>query len=101
MPKYTQFWFYYLMPISGLTLIIEFFSGNDTVGMECPENYIKCPGDYCVPIQYICDGQWHCPDGEDEVSCPSMYTYGIYLNISDFILSCIAYLDKSNKYFIS
>ena len=30
---------------------------------------MKCPGNYCVPLQYICDGQWHCPNGEDEVSC--------------------------------
>ena len=48
------------------------FSGNETKETEvfsCPENYIKCPGNYCIPIHYICDGQWHCPNGEDEVSC--------------------------------
>ncbi len=36
---------------------------------ECPETYFKCPGNYCIPYQYLCDGEWHCPDGEDELGC--------------------------------
>lgn len=26
----------------------------------------KCPGHYCVPMGYLCDGRWHCPYGRDE-----------------------------------
>ena len=26
----------------------------------------KCPGYYCIPWGYICDGKWDCPSGYDE-----------------------------------
>ncbi len=26
----------------------------------------KCPGHYCIPWHYICDGKWDCPRGTDE-----------------------------------
>ena len=32
---------------------------------ECNEKY-KCPGYYCVPWAYVCDGKWDCPRGHDE-----------------------------------
>ena len=35
----------------------------------CPEDYTQCHGGYCIPTRYVCDGQWHCPDGEDEHNC--------------------------------
>ena len=41
----------------------------DTYVFECPESYYKCPGNYCIPYRYICDGDWHCPGGEDEMEC--------------------------------
>ena len=28
---------------------------------------VKCPGFYCIPYQYICDGKWDCPGGYDEL----------------------------------
>ena len=34
---------------------------------ECNQNY-KCPGYYCVPWRYVCDGKWDCPHGHDEYS---------------------------------
>ena len=40
-----------------------------TLPYECPDNYVKCPGDYCIPERYICDDTWHCPDGQDESNC--------------------------------
>ncbi len=36
---------------------------------ECPDNYFKCPGNYCIPFHYVCDGNWQCPDGQDEIEC--------------------------------
>ena len=27
----------------------------------------KCPGYYCIPWGYICDGKWDCPEGYDEL----------------------------------
>ena len=32
---------------------------------ECNVHF-KCPGYYCIPWGYICDGKWDCPDGYDE-----------------------------------
>ena len=32
---------------------------------ECNVHF-KCPGYYCIPWGYICDGKWDCPDGCDE-----------------------------------
>ena len=26
----------------------------------------KCPGYYCIPWSYVCDGKWDCPGGYDE-----------------------------------
>ena len=26
----------------------------------------KCPGYYCIPWKYVCDGKWDCPHGIDE-----------------------------------
>lgn len=34
----------------------------------------KCPTFYCIPWVYICDGQWDCPLGADEVSCRKQTT---------------------------
>ena len=30
--------------------------------------HLKCPGYYCIPWAYSCDGKWDCPDGYDESS---------------------------------
>ena len=32
---------------------------------ECNQNF-KCPGHYCIPHGYVCDGKWDCPTGADE-----------------------------------
>ena len=34
---------------------------------ECNAHF-KCPGYYCIPWGYTCDGKWDCPDGYDESS---------------------------------
>ena len=32
---------------------------------ECNMKF-KCPGYYCIPWGYVCDGKWDCPHGLDE-----------------------------------
>lgn len=32
---------------------------------EC-NTHFKCPGYYCIPWSYTCDGKWDCPGGTDE-----------------------------------
>ena len=32
---------------------------------ECNAKY-KCNKSYCIPWAYVCDGVWHCPEGDDE-----------------------------------
>ena len=33
--------------------------------------YFKCPLSYCIPYNVICNGEWDCPQGDDEVNCNS------------------------------
>ena len=35
---------------------------------QCP-GYFKCRNDYCIPLHYVCDGTWHCHNGDDELDC--------------------------------
>ena len=35
----------------------------------CDETYFKCPGFYCIPLRYVCDGRHHCPGGMEERQC--------------------------------
>lgn len=46
---------------------------------ECNMKF-KCPGYYCIPWAYVCDGKWDCPGGYDEkhkcaveVRCQNMF----------------------------
>ena len=39
----------------------------------CSQAY-KCASSYCIPLQYVCDGEWHCPNGEDEQHCTITFT---------------------------
>ena len=37
---------------------------------------LKCPKFYCIPWNYVCDGKWDCPLGEDEVTNDICYKDG-------------------------
>ena len=39
---------------------------------ECNAHF-KCPGYYCIPWGYLCNGKWDCPDGYDEANCNYHY----------------------------
>ena len=46
--------------------------------IECPAHF-KCPHAHCIAIHNVCDGFFHCPNGEDEsacfeyLSCPALF----------------------------
>ena len=54
--------------LSQLFYIVPCKTGShlqDCTQFECNMHY-KCPGYYCIPWHYICDGKWDCPLGYDE-----------------------------------
>ena len=54
---------------------------DKTLPFICPANYVQCLKErYCIPVKYVCDGKWHCPDGEDEMEC-GMCVITIYSSI--------------------
>ena len=38
---------------------------KNCTAIDCSMKY-KCPGFYCIPYSYLCDGKWDCPGGFDE-----------------------------------
>ncbi len=58
-----------------LVVVVLIVAAEDTSvsAYECMDHYFKCPGDYCIPYHYVCDGQWQCPDGEDESNCGMVF----------------------------
>ncbi|XP_064641988.1 uncharacterized protein LOC135496555 [Lineus longissimus] len=45
---------------------------------QCPNDHMKCPDHYCIPVKMICDDVIDCPSGEDErkcndYTCPGMF----------------------------
>jgi hypothetical protein len=32
----------------------------------CPNNYYRCQTGQCIPINWVCDGEWDCADASDE-----------------------------------
>ena len=36
--------------------------------VQC-KHMFKCPNSYCIPYRYLCDGQWDCWNGVDELNC--------------------------------
>ncbi|KAL3889735.1 hypothetical protein ACJMK2_002064 [Sinanodonta woodiana] len=35
----------------------------------CPDNFVKCPGSFCLAVRLLCDSVQQCPNGEDEADC--------------------------------
>ncbi|XP_062589229.1 uncharacterized protein LOC134250886 [Saccostrea cucullata] len=44
---------------------------DDCDSTQCPVGYMKCPGSFCIPPRFICDGEKHCENGVDEMQCGS------------------------------
>ena len=55
----------------------EHLSLSQCENFEYNQNF-KCPGYYCIPYSYVCDGKWYCPTGSNEaetVSCRMNRSY--------------------------
>ena len=57
-------------------------------------NRFKCPGYYCIPMGYVCDGKVDCAKGTDEFHCKNRNCSGLFhcLNTSQ----CIDIADVCN-----
>ncbi len=60
----------------------------------CDIKYYKCPGYFCIPRRYVCNGIWECPQGLEETSCNLDRCQGLFkcLNVS-MCLSVESYCD--------
>ncbi|CAF3820942.1 unnamed protein product [Adineta steineri] len=58
----------------------------------CPSNYYQCLNGQCIPLEWICDGEWDCSDASDEegllsISKLSQHNSKI-INLFEMILKC-------------
>ena len=44
--------------------------------INCTNSY-KCPDSYCIPYHKVCDGYFHCINGEDEEGCDDYICRGL------------------------
>ncbi len=56
----------------------------------CQSSYFKCPGFYCLPWRFVCNGQWECPGGTDEIHCNKTTCPGMFKCKASSI--CISYV---------
>ena len=42
---------------------------------SCADLYHPCVSGECIPLTQQCDGEYHCQDGSDELSCPTTGPY--------------------------
>ena len=69
---------------------------------ECEHMYcngrFKCPGSYCVDLEYVCDSVCDCPHCEEEIFCSRLQCHGlILLQKTKSVYKCVPY-DKGLKY---
>ncbi len=71
---------------------------------KCPDRF-KCPGFYCISWRLVCNGQWECPGGTDEMSCEEGACPGLFkcrdskicisrLNLCDNVADCHLHDDE-------
>lgn len=57
----------------------------------------KCPNQYCIPWEHVCDNVWDCPSGTDENSICSEYTCKQMYKCNGFVKKCIHIGTVCNK----
>ena len=75
---------------------------------NCQKKFkFKCPGYYCIPMGYVCDGKIDCPRGFDEINCMNHSCIGLFhclgtsqcifvADICDGIQDCVNRDDEFN-----
>ena len=54
-------------------LVLLFIHYSDSSATPaCPEGYMKCANDRCIPRAWRCDGDDDCMDGTDEIFCSKL-----------------------------
>ena len=46
--------------------------------INCSATQFKCPGYYCIPFRYVCNGRWECPGGREEDHCNRSNCPGLF-----------------------
>ncbi len=75
---------------------------------HCPLHF-KCPMSYCIELYSVCDGVFHCPNGEDEVNCKVKTCKGLLKcasqntcvhpkNIVDGVIQCHKEMDDEQDH---
>ena len=47
----------------------------------CTQDYYHCESGGCLAFSKMCDGDKHCPDGDDENGCPHLHSFSICLSL--------------------
>ncbi|CAF5078733.1 unnamed protein product, partial [Rotaria sp. Silwood1] len=59
----------------------------------CPSNYYQCLNGQCIPLDWICDGEWDCSDGSDEEGLLSIIKLSQHnskiINLNKLKLECL------------
>ncbi len=73
-------------------------SGYHLISCEnhtCPSIYFKCPGYYCLPWRFVCNGQWECPGGMEEIHCNRTACPGLFkCRMSNICISHVSICDN-------
>ena len=55
---------------------------------SCPNNGLRCADGVCIPASFVCDGEVDCPDGSEEVGCPSKTPATVPESVTRKMTSC-------------
>ncbi len=75
--------------------ILPLANGHHLTNCEnytCSVAYFKCPGFYCIPWQYVCNGRADCPGAMEEKGCSNPSFCAMMLKCKHSVI-CISHLN--------
>lgn len=80
--------------------------GDDfTAFGRCNELQYTCPSGKCIDQLRLCDGEYDCPSGEDELGCDcasnEVHISFLFYNLSVFYFSNVRYLNHKSCFTLS